>query len=421
MLDAVFDGLTYLRSQGAPGLFSLFWFVILFELPRYMFSFLAAAIVCRPVKPFDLDRERVGKVSAVIAGHNEAAAVERCVHCLLEQSEPPDEIVVVSDGSTDRMTDKLADLLRAGLIQKAHATELRAGKAAAVNLGETLASGDILVNVDCDCTFDRHALKHIVRPFYDREVGAVCGNILVRNPEAGLFCEFQAIEYLITISLGKRAQDIIGQVSCASGAFSAFRMSALRDVGGLDAGGGEDLDLTLRLRNADWGIVFSGDAICYTDAPETLTALIRQRFRWERDAVRIRYRKHLEVINPFSSRFKVGELFHEFEFLLFNVLAAAALPIYLLWLFDFYGAMAPLILLGAQAGLFIMDIMVFAIAAYATPQQRSEVMVPYLLGYSLFYGNFMRLVRLVAYVQEWVLKASYSDPYVPEKVHRVRE
>ena len=58
-------------------------------------------------------------------------------------------------------------------------------------------AGDIVVNVDCDCTYDRHALRNILEPFADPRVGAVTGNLLVRNAEAALITACQAIEYTI--------------------------------------------------------------------------------------------------------------------------------------------------------------------------------------------------------------------------------
>ena len=351
------EGLIYLQSQSIGSFFALFWFVILFEVPRYTLSFLAAAFFGASPKAYGEEPTPAQPVSVIIAGHNEEHAVESCIRSLWEQSLQPDEIIVVSDGSTDKMKRVLGELLNKRLIQGAYSTDLRAGKSAATNLAERHATGDILVNVDCDCSFDRHALKHIVRPFINPRIGAVSGNILVRNYADTIITSFQAIEYLISISLGKQANGLIDQVSCASGAFSAFRREALRRVGGLDAGGGEDLDVTLRLRQAGWKIDFSASAICYTDAPDTLTALINQRFRWERDAIRLRYRKHVDLMNPFSKQFNLWELLHQLEFLVFNILGALALPFYCLWLFITYGELAPVILIGAQICLGFMDVL----------------------------------------------------------------
>jgi cellulose synthase/poly-beta-1,6-N-acetylglucosamine synthase-like glycosyltransferase len=414
------DGIIYLTSQSHASLFQLFWFVIVFEFPRYTLGFLSAAAIsirATAVRPRDFD---VGNVTAVIVGHNEADAVERCVHSLCEQSLPPDEIIVVSDGSTDKMPVKLRELQETGLITEAHCTQLRAGKSAACNLGINRAAGDIIVNTDCDCILDRHALMHLLQPFDDPKIGAVAGNIVVRNANASLIASFQAIEYLISISQGKQSANLIDQMTCVSGAFGAFRRTAIESVGGLDSGGGEDLDITLRLRAAGWTTLFVPDAICRTNVPTTLSALTRQRFRWERDAVRLRYRKHRHLLNPFNTRFKFMELLHELDFIFFNVVAAVVFPFYLVWLFVTYGDIAPAVFVGAQVGMLVLDTLTFLLAAWLTPQVNSFALAPYVAGYSLFYGLIMRFIRLTAYLQEWIFRSSYRDTYVPMKVHTVR-
>lgn len=415
------EAFEFLSSQSSVSLFSLFWYVIVFEIPRYTFGFIATLIMTLRKDDTVVTRHVPGRVSVVIAGHNEEDSIERCVLSLHEQSRPPDEIIVVSDGSTDRMPAKLRELQARGLIQEAHCVQMRGGKSAGVNLASGRTTGDFIVNVDCDCTFDRHALRDIIAPFADPAIGAVAGNIIVRNPTASLVTACQAIEYMISISEGKRAANLTDSMTCVSGAFGAFRSKALERVGGLDAGGGEDLDVTLRLRTANYRTVFAADAICYTDVPETLMALTRQRFRWEQDAIRLRYRKHRDLMNPFSWRFNVIELLHELDFIFFNVLAAVAFPFYLVWLFAEYGDFAPVILMAAQIGMWVLDVTTFTMASWLTPKARAWTLIPYLLAYSPFYGFIMRMVRVAAYLKEWIFQASYKDPYVPKKVHMVRK
>ena len=399
----------------------LFWFTIIFEIPRYTIAFVSAALLAGRVHRAGRTAADTGTVTVVVIGHNEETGIRRCVLSLREQSRAPDEIIVVSDGSTDRMPTVLADLQREGLIDQAHCTELRGGKSAGINLAERWASGDIVINVDCDCSYDRHALRRVLAPFEDPAVGAVSGNILVRNPTAGLVATFQAIEYLISISLGKQASALIDQVVCVSGAFGAFRREALEAVNGIDVGGGEDLDLTLKLRKAGWKVRFAPDAICYTDTPDTLRALTSQRFRWERDAVRLRYRKHLDLMNPFAENFRLSELLHELEFIVFQILGAVVLPFYVIWLFVSYGELGLAFLIAAQFGLMVLDLFVFVLAAWSTPKAVSLPLLPYLPGYSLFNGLHMRFVRLAAYLQEWIFNASAADNYVPEKVRLLRK
>lgn len=419
--DVIANGLDYLTVQTWESSVIMFWFLLFFELPHYALCFAMAAFLRKPDLVPSEELRPLGRVSMIIAGHNEADTIEACVRNLWEQSLPPDEIVIVSDGSNDTMKKKIAELLHAGLIHNAHSTNLRAGKAAATNLAARLATGDILINVDSDCRFDRHAIRQIVQPFQDPRTGAVAGNILVRNYKETGIAALQAVEYLISISLGKTALDMLDQVTCASGAFSAFRTSALKQVGWLDAGGGEDLDVSLRLRRAGWRVAFAPAAIAYTVVPATLSVLTRQRFRWERDAVRLRYRKHLGFLNPFSPHFSAYELFHEFEFLLFNVVGAAMLPVYFVWLFLTYGEFALIILISAQAVLSTIDVVIFLLAIYATPKAPALALLPYLPGFTLFNSIIMRMIRLTAYLQEWIFKASYRDAYVPDKVHKVRE
>jgi cellulose synthase/poly-beta-1,6-N-acetylglucosamine synthase-like glycosyltransferase len=421
MWQTTADGITYLLSQSGESLFLLFWFVVLFELPRYTLGFISVAALSTRAVYEDRYRLDVDRITVVIAGHNEEDSIERCVRSLNEQSRPPDEIIVVSDGSTDRMPQKLRQLLEQGSIKEAHCTQVRSGKSAAVNLAVSRATGDVVINVDCDCTFDRQAIKRILEPFDDPAVGAVAGNIVVRNPQQSLVTAFQAIEYLISISHGKQTANLTNQMTCVSGAFGAFRRRAFTAVGGLDAGGGEDLDLTLVLRKAGWKTLFAPDAICYTDVPATLAALIRQRFRWERDAIRLRYRKHRDLLDPFSRRFDLVELAHEADFFVFNILSAIAFPFYLVWLSVTYGDLAIMILLGAQVGMLVLDLFTFLLAAVVSPKVGALRLILYVPGYNLFSGLIMRFVRLAAYLQEWVFRASYEDTYVPHKVHRVRK
>ncbi len=420
MWTTVSESLDYLSAQSGASLLALFWVVLLFEIPRYSLLFLTAAVVMARGKAYPNYPDFQGRISMIIAGHNEAGAVELCVRGLKEQSRPPDEIIVVSDGSTDTMPTRLRDLQRCGLIDKAHITQLRAGKSAATNLACLHATGEIVINVDLDCSFDRDAIRNIAARFSDPEIGAVSGNLMVHDQTATVITAFQAIEYLITISLGKTGAMLADQVVCVSGAFGAFRREALEQIGGLDVGGGEDLDCTLRMRKSGWKIAFAPDAIAYTKVPASLGALIRQRFRWERDAVRLRYRKHGEQINPLSRRFLFSEFLHQIEFILFDVLATMAMPVYIVWLFLSHGDLALVILLAAQSVMMVLDGLVFVVSALATPKARSLALIPYVIGFSLFTGLFMRFVRLSAYLQEWIFDASSKDTYVPEKVHLMR-
>lgn len=419
MWDILQDGFIYLGAQSWHSLIALFWFVILFELPRYSLIYLTAGALL-PFQRRSPSLTKRPRISAIIAGHNEADVIERCVMALREQSWAPDEIIVVSDGSTDGMPARLRELRQRGLVKEIHVTRLRSGKSAAINLALTRTTGDVVLNIDCDTTLDRQAVERVCASFQDPAVGVVAGNVVVRNPHRSFVTGYQSVEYLIILSLGRRSNDITNQVTCASGAFSAFRREALYAVSGHDAGGGEDLDLTLRIRKAGWRVRFAADAICYTDVPVSLQSFVRQRFRWERDAIRLRYRKHKDQFAPFSKQIRPLELLHQFEFLIFDVVSCFALSFYLIWLFTTYGDMAPSILIAAQAGMFCLDLLTICIAALAMPKILSIWHLTYMPAYSIVNSYFMRFIRLAAYMQEWIFDVSYQDGFVPAKVHLQR-
>lgn len=417
-------GFVFLLGQSFASLLAIFWYTVIFEMPRYILPFLAAGLTQRggaddPV-PETPSRVRELSVSVVLIGHNEQDALEACVRSLREQSWRDFDIVVVSDGSVDRMAEVSRRLVREGLVDQVLVTGLRGGKSSGINLAWTQARGDIIVNVDCDCSFDRYALEFLLQPFADPRIGAVCGDIAPRNGHVSIMAQFQEIEYLQAISVGKRIGNAADQVVCASGAFGAFRRSALVDVGGFDVGGGEDLDVTLRLRKAGWKVAFAPDSICYTDVPATPFQYIRQRLRWERDAIWVRYRKHAGMMNPFRPGFRFSEAFHQWDFLVFGVLGAFVFPAYLVWLAVEYGSFAPAILIAMQIGLLALDMLILAVSAWTTRRPVFWRNLPFLLGYSLFMTYVMRPVRMWAYIDEWCFSGSHRDNYTPIKVRLQR-
>lgn len=426
MIDLLTDALDFLTEQPLGTLVKLFWYTLSLEVPRYLCGFLTLGLAAAAAE------RRIGRhghksltvqptVSVVVVGHNEAESLERCLRSLREQSLPPMEVVVVSDGSSDGMAEVASRLMREGLVRHVFATGLRGSKSAGFNLALRACGGDIAINVDCDCSFDRFAIENMVAQFLDPTVGAACGDIAPRNGSASLIVRFQEIEYLLAISLGRRVASALNQVACVSGAFGGYRRTALEEAGGYDAGGGEDLDITLRLRKAGWKIAFARDAICYTDVPETLWVLVRQRLRWERDAIRLRLRKHRRDLLASNRAGKRLDLAHQWDFLVFELLTTLTFPFYLAWLFATYGAVALPILIAMQLGVLLLDLVSLALAAIVMRRAIPVRFILYAPGYSVWSGWVTRSVRLLAYVQEWFLFASRLDNYVPAKVRLIRK
>ena len=405
---------------GPTGISAMFMLFLVAELPRY--GVLAALAVL--VRPWAARPARARKAmpeprwSAVIAGHNEETQLRHCIAALYEQSLPPSEIIVVNDGSTDRSRQILQELQSLGQISGFHSIDLRGGKAAALNLALRFVRMPFLIILDADTTFDRDAAARALRYFADPRVGAVGGNLTPRNPRQTLISAIQSIEYLIAITLGRLVWDMLRQIFIVSGAFGAFRVQALHDIGGLDAGSGEDLDLTLRMRTRGWAVRFAADPNGRITVPHRLSSLIRQRLRWERDAFHIRLRRVPANRSPSSRRFRRAELLHQADFVLFHLLANLASVMFWFWL----------ALQGSRESLFVaitvlviylaFDAFALLLGAMAARQECTFGLLWYLPAYTLFNMFGMRLLRSHAYLSEWLWSASSRDDFVPRKVRR---
>lgn len=422
MISTAYD---FLLALGEVHVVDLFFVAILLDIPRYVLGFTAifatwgwAALRGKKRREPDEDFVLARKVSILLAGYNEEETVERCVRSLHEQSYRGEfEIICIDDGSTDKAYGVMRRLERQGLVRCAVRLDLRGGKAAALNLAAAMADGDIFVVVDADCSFDRHALREILRPFHeDPEVAAVSGNILVRNWRASLMTALQQVEYLITISLGKTLADAIGQVTCVSGAFGGFRRDAWQQVRGMDVGPGEDLDMSFRLRLEGYRLRFARRAICYTDAPETLRVFSNQRARWERDAFWIRFRKFGYTLNPMHQRFRWSELINQLDFIVFTLLPAAIFPFYFLYLVIMLPGFAPILILAISFGLAIVDLFSFLIALVLLGRREYWSLVLLAPFAGIFQAYVARSMRVKDYLNELIFSRSLDDNYVPQKV-----
>jgi cellulose synthase/poly-beta-1,6-N-acetylglucosamine synthase-like glycosyltransferase len=367
-MDLIHDAWRLLHSLSGWTFLAMFGMVLLTDAPRYFIGIqaTAAAFILRDHQPYD-PLSPLPPVSILLAGHNEEDAIEKCVRSLRQQTFNNFEIVCVDDGSSDQTFAIMRRLQSEGLVQSIGRLQLRGGKAAGLNLAARIAHGEIFIVTDCDCSFEPDALEELLRPLAgNTNVGAVSGNILVRNWRRSVTTAIQGIEYLISISLGKTFAGVLDQVCCISGAFGAFRRSGWDQIGGMDAGGGEDLDFTIRLRLAGFKTVFARRAICYTDVPESAYVLLRQRSRWERDSYWIRFRKYRRLFNPFAQDFRWREAAHQWDFLLFTGLPTLAFPFYLGWLFATFGRTGFVLLAAVALPLFVLDLACFAAAALIT-------------------------------------------------------
>jgi cellulose synthase/poly-beta-1,6-N-acetylglucosamine synthase-like glycosyltransferase len=281
-------------------------------------------------------------VSILVPAFNEAPSIVASLRSLLVSQFVEFEIVVVNDGSKD---DTLAELTQAfGLVKVGRVPrsniptqlvrgvytspldphvvvidKLNGGKADALNAGINHANYPLFCAIDADTMLDAGALSRLVWEFQAAPETVAVGGIVrivngstfadgrideVRTPR-NLLANLQIIEYLRAFLGGRIGWSKSGMLLIISGAFGLFRRDVCVDVGGYDPTTvGEDAELVMRLhrhqrdRGEPCRITFFPDPICWTECPEDLRTLVRQRDRWQRGLIEMIARHRDMLLRP---------------------------------------------------------------------------------------------------------------------------
>jgi len=230
-------------------------------------------------RPQPADGPFAPRVSVIIPAYNEETVIEASIARILESEYDDIEVIVADDGSKDRTSEIVAaayqDHPKVTLL-----TMTNGGKASALNRALTRASGEIIVALDADTQFERTTIASLVRWFADQRIGAVAGNAKVGN-RVNLVSRWQAVEYVTAQNIERRALTRFDAIMVVPGAVGAWRRQALDEVGGYPEDTlAEDQDLTIAVQRRGWRVAYDEDAVAWTEAPETFSALSKQRFRW---------------------------------------------------------------------------------------------------------------------------------------------
>ena len=217
--------------------------------------------------------------SVLIPAYNEEKVIVRTIRQVLASDYPHLEVIVLDDGSTDGTSNvvrgQFATDRRVRLV-----TLINGGKAAALNHGLKEAHGDVVVALDADTLFKSDAIGKLVRWFSDPKIGAVAGNAKVGN-RVNILTRWQALEYVTGQNLERRAFETLGCVTVVPGAVGAWRRTALVEIGGFPVDTlAEDQDLTIALQKVGYKVLYDSTAVAWTEAPDTVRGLIKQRYRW---------------------------------------------------------------------------------------------------------------------------------------------
>lgn len=227
-------------------------------------------------------------VALVVPCHNEEENVRESVTQLLNQKYPDFEVIAINDGSRDRTQQILEELAKQDKRLRVIHQAKNQGKAVGLNMAALLTDKEYLVCIDCDTLLNEHAVAWFMLHFvHSPRVGAVTGNPRIRN-RSTLIGRIQVGEFSSIIGLIKRAQRVYGRLFTVSGVVSAFRKTALHEVGYWSPEMlTEDIDVSWKLQFAHWDIRFEPKALGWILMPETLSGLWKQRLRWAMGGIQV--------------------------------------------------------------------------------------------------------------------------------------
>jgi cellulose synthase/poly-beta-1,6-N-acetylglucosamine synthase-like glycosyltransferase len=398
-------------------LFLFAFSVLIFDIPRYTLSLASLALFGLRRRS---DRVAAGNasISVIIPTFNGGSGLGPSIASLHRQTLRPIEIIVVDDGSTDE-TRAVAERAPAqGLVNMVICHGTRCGRSAAINAAARFASGDLLLTVDADTVFEPTAVARLAAAFSDPRVAGASCNIAISNERDSLWTELQSVEYLMSITAGRSILDVVDAIACLSGACSMYRRDVFVRQGGLDVGPGEDLEYSLRLRRLGYVIRFVPDAWAETAGPTTGISLLRQRARWDRDALRIRFIMYGEL-SLFHRFERLPDTLQRLDFIVFDLVPTLSLPFYLVYIVLLFGA--------ANAALFLGGIYFVLLWISIFNMSLAFVMFNRTIGlfglgasliFPLYQGVYLKCGRFLSYSSEIIFAASRHDDFVPPRVRR---
>ncbi len=373
----------------------LFGFLILLVL-RYLsllwFSFL------NHLDDEDLPENEFPLVTILVPAYNEGAVIQGSIESLLHLDYPRYEVIVIDDGSSDDTYAKAAvyegDHGRADVRV---ITKPNGGKSRALNAGIENANGKFVLCMDGDSALHPATLRRAVRHLIPSEnVAAVAGSVKVLN-RTNMLANLQALEYVEGLNMVRAAQGFFRLVNIIPGPIGLFRKSALDEIGGYDHDTfAEDCDLTLKLLTHGWQVKFEPESIAYTEAPESLLDLLKQRYRWTRGILQAIKKHKIRLLTPKDG---VGVSF-TLWYMIFEGILWPSLNVFAHVLFIFvaarYGTALPLVLWFAQ--LTVLDL---AAALYCVVvEEESLSLVPYAICYRAFFALTVDVAKLFATIEE---------------------
>lgn len=302
-------------------------------------------------------------VSIIVPAYNEEVTVVETVKSLLALDYNLYEIIVVDDGSKDTTSKKLIEafdmqpirrpiqrkiacqpeeFVYETAMQKVPLTLIRkknGGKADSLNMGINACRYPYFICMDADSVLQHDSLSKIVRPLLENENVVAVGGVVrpcngaelergrvkkYKLPSNILAC-MQVLEYDRSFLASRILFDKFNGSLIISGAFGLFKKDTVIAAGGYDHSTmGEDMELVVKLHeycvlnDIPYCIKYATDAICWSQAPERLRDLCKQRKRWHLGLFQSMWKHRIMLFNP---KFGAVGIISYFYFLVYELLS----------------------------------------------------------------------------------------------------
>jgi cellulose synthase/poly-beta-1,6-N-acetylglucosamine synthase-like glycosyltransferase len=370
-------------------------------------------------------------VSVLVPAYDEEPTIVDSVHSLLALRYPEHEVIVVNDGSRDATLERLREAfdlvpvrkalrvvvptapIRGVYVSRRHrhlwvVDKENGGKADALNAGVNASRYPYVLAIDADAILEEDSLLRVVRPVVaEPDVVVATGGIVriangcrirdgrvvdVRLPKSRL-ATLQVLEYFRAFLIGRVGWSRMNALLIVSGAFGLFRRSLVEEVGGYSSETvGEDIELVVRLhrhlreRDEPYRIEFVPDPVCWTEAPETMGQLARQRRRWHRGLGETLWRHRRLTANGRYGTLGTAAVpyFLVFEFL-GPIVEVLGLPAVLVWwlLGDLSGAFLVAFLVVAVLLGVVLSLAALALEEHSFRRHRDRRDIARLIGFSV--------------------------------------
>lgn len=282
-------------------------------------------------------------ISLLVPSHNEEATIIDSVHAMLLLRYPRFDVVVINDGSKDATLDRLKEEFQLKQVDRVYRESLASkpvrgyyislryknlividkqngGKADSLNCGINAARGKFVCAVDSDVILERDSLLQLILPLMDDPDHLVASGGVIRSANGckvgngritqallpmNPLVSIQTVEYLRAFFSGRLGLMATNALLIISGAFGIFNKEVVKEVGGYDASTiGEDMELVVRMHRRlkeagkPYRITFSAEAVCWTEVPDSLRILGRQRNRWQRGLLDSLMKHKKMMLNP---------------------------------------------------------------------------------------------------------------------------